>query len=707
MANNSYCYDPCGGTYLNLKSCGTPNPTIVLEPVTPRRRFKKRTNITTPSTGHSSVISSPKVQVNQPVKVEEKNTAQHTHEEAQRLLVAQQLLQLEQARSVQLEQERLLQLEQERLLQLEQARLLQLEQARLAQLEQGRLLQLEQERLVQLKQEHEKHRELEVRRLAEQQRLAGEERALEEQRLAAIARAEAQVVAAKVAQRIIEEALHAEAQKLAQRLAQEQEQAETQRLAQEQAETQRLAQEQAEAQKLAQEQEQAETQRLAQEQEQVETQKLAQEQAETQRLIQEQLETQRLVQEQLETQRLAQEQAEAQRLAQEQEQKQLETQKLAEEKVEAQRLAEDQAEQAEVATVAIFVEEPSPNVVVWGDNTNKLISSDDVGQVITPQAREISELCAGAIGTGFVVLVEKCGTVKCWGKNNAGQLGLSDYQDRADPTLLSELKHSKITAVAVGDSHVLALTEYGQVFSWGSNNYGQLGYDVQGCSPSPRQILEDKTITQIACGLYHSMALTSSGDVYVWGMNTVFQLGSIGPHNNTPSKMDLKRVRMIAAGDHHCIAVIDQQTIYMWGDNANSQLGISEYQRCVIPTKVTKTPWKAHQTIKQICSTSHTMLLFDDGELYGTGHHRFGQVGESSEGEAEQGVFRLIHTEVSEVGVGLAHTVILTNDGKIKTAGDNSRGQLGHSEGIRSAVFTTINATGSHLIVGADSNIAY
>ena len=63
------------------------------------------------------------------------------------------------------------------------------------------------------------------------------------------------------------------------------------------------------------------------------------------------------------------------------------------------------------------------------------------------------------------------------------------------------------------------------MYTWGSGEYGQLGYGVKGYLPTPRIVLEGKNIASVAAGRYHSFALTNSGVLYSWGCGENGQLG--------------------------------------------------------------------------------------------------------------------------------------------------------------------------------------
>jgi len=75
------------------------------------------------------------------------------------------------------------------------------------------------------------------------------------------------------------------------------------------------------------------------------------------------------------------------------------------------------------------------------------------------------------------------GSVKCWGKNNLGQLGLGDTINRGDNSsemgdnlTVIDLGSGRIaTAIAAGNSHTCAILDNSSVKCWGGNAFGQLG----------------------------------------------------------------------------------------------------------------------------------------------------------------------------------------------------------------------------------------
>ncbi|KAK5815688.1 regulator of chromosome condensation 1/beta-lactamase-inhibitor protein II [Linnemannia elongata] len=88
-------------------------------------------------------------------------------------------------------------------------------------------------------------------------------------------------------------------------------------------------------------------------------------------------------------------------------------------------------------------------------------------------------------------------------------------------------KTVKFTRVWAGEAHFLALDEGGTLYSWGSSRHGQLGNGdlVSKTSPEPVEPLEGIRIVDAACGASFSVALSDTGDVYTFGLNDHGQLG--------------------------------------------------------------------------------------------------------------------------------------------------------------------------------------
>lgn len=115
-----------------------------------------------------------------------------------------------------------------------------------------------------------------------------------------------------------------------------------------------------------------------------------------------------------------------------------------------------------------------------------------------------------------------------WGQNGLGQLGCGDREIREKPKSNNFCPEMRLLEVCAGSQHVLALSRNGQVLTWGANRTGQLGNGqvASSCIPTAVNQLVHRPVIAITCGESHCMALTVGGNVYSWGENSSGQLGT-------------------------------------------------------------------------------------------------------------------------------------------------------------------------------------
>lgn len=121
--------------------------------------------------------------------------------------------------------------------------------------------------------------------------------------------------------------------------------------------------------------------------------------------------------------------------------------------------------------------------------------------------------------------------VLTWGANSSGQCcsGKDGPKVEQQPRVVNAVLTrslsvaTPIAAVAAGEAHTLLLTAYGDVYACGRAREGQLGLGVLGDStevwvPTRIEALRPWRITQVACGSMHSVAVTADGGAFEWGL---------------------------------------------------------------------------------------------------------------------------------------------------------------------------------------------
>src|SRR5690349_17347399 len=100
------------------------------------------------------------------------------------------------------------------------------------------------------------------------------------------------------------------------------------------------------------------------------------------------------------------------------------------------------------------------------------------------------------------LLLNEDGLVFSFGKNEYGQLGLGNKIDQTTPQLITSLENIRIKKISCGRDHSLLLSEDGLIYSFGFNQFGQLGlgnFDNQS-TPQLIRSLENIRIKNISCG---------------------------------------------------------------------------------------------------------------------------------------------------------------------------------------------------------------
>ena len=200
-----------------------------------------------------------------------------------------------------------------------------------------------------------------------------------------------------------------------------------------------------------------------------------------------------------------------------------------------------------------------------------------------PNLADVTQLAAGLT---HVLALGRDGTLRSWGANAAGQLAHGDLHSRARPAAVAPFDR-RIRQIAAGHSHSLALDDDGRIHAWGSNHLGQLGplSDAARCptwSARPVVINTGFRAVQIDAGMHYSVALSEHGDVFTWGWNGLCQLGFEGAEcSDKPLRVaGLPGVERVSAGYNHVMAARGN-AVFSWGCNHHAACGAPPAQHVV------------------------------------------------------------------------------------------------------------------------------
>jgi uncharacterized protein (TIGR02145 family) len=151
-------------------------------------------------------------------------------------------------------------------------------------------------------------------------------------------------------------------------------------------------------------------------------------------------------------------------------------------------------------------------------------------------------------------------TLWSWGYNNYGQVGDGTNSNRTNPV---QITGTNWISVSCGYNHTLGVKSDGTFWSWGYNNYGQLGDGTLTQRLSPVKIGEGNTWSQVACGGYHTFARKTDGTIWGWGYNYYGQLGD----ETTSNRLSPVQIGTgsdwsgVSCGSHHTIAFDNSSTL--------------------------------------------------------------------------------------------------------------------------------------------------
>lgn len=234
----------------------------------------------------------------------------------------------------------------------------------------------------------------------------------------------------------------------------------------------------------------------------------------------------------------------------------------------------------------------------------------------------------------------------------------------------------------------------GKLFSSGANFFGQLGLGAEGFNiAAPQEVIlpEGETIISISAGQIHSTFLTDDGDVYSWGFGLRGRLGLGDEENRTvPTEitaLDEENVVLVENGNGNSFAVTATGALFAWGFNTSGQLGLGDEDERLTPTRVEAL---SDEVVVAVSSgTSFTLVLTADGQVYGFGASRDGQLGSPDALDAEGVPLREVLSPVLVAGLPSDIVAItadtntsyaVTSDGRVFGWGEARFGQLFQGE---------------------------
>ena len=271
------------------------------------------------------------------------------------------------------------------------------------------------------------------------------------------------------------------------------------------------------------------------------------------------------------------------------------------------------------------------DLYAWGLGYEGQLGNDDTFSTYsTPQQVSLGSLKYKAISAGYqhVLAISEAGDVYSWGANGNGQLGINGFLDKSAPTQVY-INSEKYKAVSAGTSFSLALAENGNLYSWGNNADGQLGLGHYATCDVPQHVSAGtRKYRAISAGAGHARAIAENGDLYSWGQNGTGQLG-LGnlAQQNTPQHVSAggRKYRAIG-GFHPSYAITEGGDLYSFGDNVHGRLGLGVTGGTYNTPQYVSTGFNKYNAVAG-GGDGQTFAVTQDGDLFAWGNNSNGYLG--------------------------------------------------------------------------------
>ena len=343
----------------------------------------------------------------------------------------------------------------------------------------------------------------------------------------------------------------------------------------------------------------------------------------------------------------------------------------------------------------------SGGVKCWGSNLVGQLGNGATSNSSTPV--QVSGLTSGitAISAGVfhTCALTTEGGVKCWGRNNFGQLGIGFTSDSSNLPVDVSLPSSGVASIGAGSHHTCAVRSTGGAVCWGMGGSGQLGNNGTTDSSTPVDVVGlESGVAMISGGLWHTCAVTTSGGAMCWGQGTMGQLGtgltgSAGTSSKTPVTVNPNLlgsgVASITAGHYHTCAVTTDGGAKCWGQGNDGQLGNGHTNNRGFPTDVSGL---TSGVVSISANSNYTCAVTTSGRAKCWGLNA-GQFGNGSLTNSSTPVdVGGVYLDAVQVSAGVRYTCAVTSNGSAWCWGQNNSGQLG--DGTTAERHTPVNVSG-------------
>ena len=290
---------------------------------------------------------------------------------------------------------------------------------------------------------------------------------------------------------------------------------------------------------------------------------------------------------------------------------------------------------------------------------------------------------ATAVGNYSVVATIADGTLWGWGYNGYGETGSPTSVSQYDsPNQVAGSTWARASGFP-GHHSALAVKTDGTLWSWGQNEYGQLGHgNTSGANAGPVQIGSGTDWSSSSYSIhmsgYYGMAIKTDGTLWMWGSN---QGGMLGQNNQTqyssPRQVPGTDWAKCGRGYNTTWAIKSNGDAYGWGQNGYGDLGVGNKTQYSSPKQIPGS-WKMFGGMD-----NSGIGIKTDGTMWSWGRNCQGALGQNNTGcpsGESSGSPQEVHgtnANWDSVTTGWGNFMASKTDGTVWMAGNNDEGQMG------------------------------
>ena len=276
----------------------------------------------------------------------------------------------------------------------------------------------------------------------------------------------------------------------------------------------------------------------------------------------------------------------------------------------------------------------------WGRNDMGQLGTE--ARVDAPAPVDVPEVVAPLdvdVATDHACAVDQLGDISCWGDNTHGRVSAQGPAGILGPTTFSHPRMNFV-GVCATDSTTCGLSERGRLICWGTNNSGLLGTSLNAGARVEHHVepFPARRFATVACGGAHMCGTTFNGESVCWGSNDRGQLGAgiTDPVSGQPLKINSPtpntKYGYFSLGEKSSCGVAYNGDLYCWGDNSQKQLSSAVVNESTnLPTLYRGIYLEDEAAIPYVSEValgdSHTCAtLREDGTLRCWGSNLYGQL---------------------------------------------------------------------------------